>query len=104
MNQAKTLASIVFAGLIAAGCSSNAPKAAGADEYNAARASAVASLDKADKVGYEWRDSRKILDEADKAAKAGDYEQATKLAGKAMRQGELAVEQAADQANAGKKI
>jgi hypothetical protein len=62
---------------------------------------ATVEIDKAKAVGYEWRDSRKILEQAAKAEKAGDHATAMKLASKAKQQGMIAVAQAADQKNAG---
>lgn len=63
---------------------------------------ATTEIDKAKAAGYEWRDSRKILKQAEKAEKAGDHEKALKLANKAKQQGIIAVAQAKQQANAGK--
>lgn len=70
-------------------------------DFEGLKAAAVASIDKAKASGNEWRDSRKILTKAEDAFKAGDIEKAIKLAKKAKEQGELAVAQAAAQANAG---
>lgn len=55
--------------------------------------SAVETLDRARELGYEWRDSRKILDQARAAAEKGDETTAVKLANKAKTQGELAIDQ-----------
>lgn len=63
---------------------------------------ASAEIDNAKAAGYEWRDSRKILKQAEEAEKAGDHEKALKLANKAKQQGIIAVAQAKQQANAGK--
>ena len=101
MNHAKTLVSLALAGLLATGCSSYETKVAGPEDYKKAVTSAKLSLDKAKKMHYEWRDSRKILKKAEQAAKSGDYNKATKLANRAKRQGELAVVQASAQKNAG---
>ena len=49
------------------------------------------------KVGHEWRDTKKFLKQAKKAAESGDYAKATRLANKAREQGELGVKQAAEQ-------
>ncbi len=82
-------------------------------DYDAARADAVATkkaavaarnialaiggaekaLDEAAALGFQWRDSRKLLDEARAAAKQGDEVTAIKLAGEAKAQGELAQDQ-----------
>ena len=105
MNHAKTIAGILLASTITVGCSSSggssAKAPATADTYKAAVASAKTSIKKAKSVGFEWRDSGKILKKADKAAKSGDFTTATKLANKARKQGELALAQAELQKNAG---
>ncbi len=72
---------------------------AGAAEYQQAVTSATMALDKANSVGFEWRDSRKLLKKADAAAEGGDYDKAIKLAAAAELQGERAYQQAHDQAN-----
>lgn len=56
-------------------------------------ADAKASLAKAKALDYEWRDSDKILKQAEKAYKDGKYDEAIKLANKAKEQGDLAVQQ-----------
>jgi len=104
MNHAKILSSIVLASALLSGCAStnasvNSSAASKAD-YNAALVEANKSLKAAINVNYLWRDSGKILKKAAKAAKAGDYEKATKLANKAKHQGDMAVKQSKDQANA----
>ncbi len=91
----------------------NAEKAIADSEFEPARADAVAAkkaavkarnialaigaaesaLDEANSLGAEWRDSRKILDKAREAAKAGDEEEAVKIAGVAKRQAENAINQ-----------
>lgn len=58
-------------------------------------------IDKAKALGYEWRDSRKLLKKAMKINAEGDYEKAKKLVAKAKQQGQIAVAQAHDQKNAG---
>ena len=68
--------------------------------FDKAAKDATAEIDKAKAVGYEWRDSRKILDKAAKAEKAGDHATAMKLAAKAKQQGIIAVAQAKEQQKA----
>ncbi len=85
----------------------------GTDEYKSARADAVearkaavkarnialaigaaeAALNRADSLGAEWRDSRKLLDKAKEAAASGDEATAVRLAGIAQLQGENAINQ-----------
>ena len=48
-------------------------------------------------VGYEWRDTKKLLRQARKLAKKGEFEKAVALAIRAKRQGELGVMQAEEQ-------
>ena len=69
--------------------------------FDDATKSATIEIDKAKAVGYEWRDSRKILKQAAEAEKAGDHTKAMKLAAKAKQQGILAVAQAKSQKNTG---
>jgi len=78
-------------------------------------AKANAALDKAKKLGYEWRDARwkkskfvkcgdkkmSILAAAECEAKAGNYDKALKHAQFATFQGEAGVKQAMAQKNAG---
>ena len=73
---------------------------AGSD-FDKAVKEATAEIDKAKKANYEWRDSRKILEKAVEAEKAGKHEEAMKLAKKAKQQGILAVAQSKQQKNAG---
>lgn len=73
-------------------------------EYEAVYAAAKQSLSNASAVGYQWRDSGKILKKAEKAAAEGNYEKATELASTAGMQGELAVAQSKEQANAGPRF
>jgi len=65
-----------------------------AGNYEEAVNDANSSIDKAKAVNYEWRDSRKMLKDADKLNKAGNSDEAMKLVAKAKKQGELAVAQA----------
>lgn len=88
-------------------------------DYDSARAEAVAALDKAKKVGGEWRDARwkkskavkvkadgkkkkmSYLAAADHYNKAGDSKKAMKYIGIVKFQGEAGYKQAMDQKNAG---
>ncbi len=62
---------------------------------------AKAELKQAKSLGFEWRDTGKLLKKAEQASKAGDYTKADKLVTQARRQAQLAVMQAADQQHAG---
>ena len=85
--------------VLAAGVWGWAPPAAANDEatfvdvYNAA----VAARKAAAKVGYEWRDTKKLLRQARKLAEKGKFEKAVVLANRAKRQGELGLMQAEEQ-------
>jgi predicted S18 family serine protease len=100
MNHAKTLVGLVLAGLLATGCSMGT-KSASLEDYNMALSDAKTAIAKASKVNYVWRDTGKLLKQAEQAAKAGDYNKATSLANKAKRQGELAFMQYQQQKDAG---
>ena len=67
------------------------------DTMKAARAAQKA----ANSVGGEWRDTGKMIKQAEEAAKAGDYDKAMKLADHARRQGELGNKQALAEKDAG---
>lgn len=64
-------------------------------------AAAEAAIARAASVGYEWRDSRALLEAARLAAERGDAVEAGRLAGLAYRQGESAYAQWRSQQNAG---
>jgi len=66
-------------------------------EASTAASEAQAEIDKAKSMGYEWRDSKKILDKAYKALDDGDVETANKLIAKAKKQGIDAQTQAKSQ-------
>lgn len=76
-----------------------APVAAAASpELDKAIADAEKEIAAAKKVGI-WRDTEKFLDEAKKAKAAGKADEAMKLAKKALKQAQLAQQQAAAQTN-----
>jgi hypothetical protein len=52
-------------------------------------------------VGGEWRDTGKMIKEAEDLMKSGEYEKALKLATKAKHQGELGYAQAMSEKDAG---
>lgn len=58
----------------------------------------------ADSRGFAWRDTGKMIKQAEKAAADGDQEKAIKLATQAKAQSEAAIAQAAREANAGPRI
>lgn len=60
-------------------------------------ARAEAAQKKADSVNGEWRDTGKFIKNAKKAAEAGDYAKAVRLANKAESEGNLGYQQAVSQ-------
>lgn len=105
MNHAKLLTGLALVITLLSGCAmygtSDAPVEPTKDNYNLALASANKSIKAAVQANYVWRDSGKILKKADKAAKKGDFKTAIKLANKAKRQGDMALAQFKEQADAG---
>ena len=94
MNKLRTVGLVaVLAGVIVgcAGTTEQEPAAAGsaADAIAAAKAANA----KAKEENYEWRDTAKMIEKAEKALKDGDEATAIKLANKAQRQAENAVKQ-----------
>lgn len=70
-------------------------------EFQKALAAAKAAQKAAAAVKNEWRDTGKLIKAAEAAAKKGDYAKAIKLARDAEFQGNMAVQQAKEQENAG---
>lgn len=102
MNHAKNLAGLMLSAIMLAGCAGyGGGSTESANNYNQAMNEAKIALKAAHDANNVWRDSAKILEKAEEAAKAGDFEKATRLAIKAKHQGELAVIQAEKQKNAG---
>lgn len=62
---------------------------------------AIAAANKAAEVGFEWRDTGKMIKKAKAAAEKGDNATAMKMANRAADQGRLAYQQYLDQKNAG---
>lgn len=54
--------------------------------------------------GYEWRDTEKLIKEAQKAAKEGEFDKAVKLANQAKQQSTNAIAQAEEQKDAGPRL
>jgi hypothetical protein len=106
----------VAAGLALGGCAStggsdmsssaNASTSAMHTDKDAAAAIAAAEneLKMAKAARNEWRDTGKMIEEAEKAAKAGKYDQAIELADAATRQSKNALIQAEEQKNAGPRM
>ncbi|MCG6886939.1 MAG: LysM peptidoglycan-binding domain-containing protein [Proteobacteria bacterium] len=92
LNILKLAGLMVLVISFAVGCASTEDKQE-AGKAEAAIAAAKAANDKAKAEGYEWRDTGKIIESAEKALKEGKDEEAIKLANKAKSQAELAVAQ-----------
>ena len=92
MLKLTSLIVLVFA--VAVGCSSTTDSSGSTEQ---AAKDAIAAAKKANKdakaVGYEWRDTAKIIKKAEKALADEDYDKAIKLANKAKRQAENAIAQ-----------
>ncbi|VAW91356.1 hypothetical protein MNBD_GAMMA21-359 [hydrothermal vent metagenome] len=94
MNTLKltSLLALIFA--VAIGCSSTSTDGSSLEQQ---AKDAIAAAKKANKeaksVGYEWRDTGKMIKKAEKALGAEEYEKAIKLANKARRQAENAIAQ-----------
>ena len=88
---------------LAAGAWGWAPHAwAASDEaaFKAAYGDAAAARKAARKAGFEWRDTKKMLRQARKLAKKGEYAQAIELSNRARRHSELGLIQAEEQESA----
>ena len=79
-----------------------APYSRASDEatFKAAYVAAAAARKVVAQAGYEWRDTKKMLRQARKLAKKGEYAKAIELANRARRQGELGLIQAEEQESA----
>jgi len=86
------LTSLVFLSGCATATTPDAPAAAGGD-FAAAWEAADARRKEAGKLGAEWRDTGKMLDQARKASDKGEADKAMKLVAKAQEQSEDAIAQ-----------
>ena len=87
------------AAVLAVGAWGWAPHGRASDEatFKAAYTAAAAARKAVGKAGYEWRDTKKMLRQARKLAKKGEYEKAVELSNRAKRQAELGLIQAEEQ-------
>jgi nucleoid-associated protein YgaU len=92
MLKLTSLIALVFA--VAVGCTTT-EDTGGATEQAAKDAIAAAKQANKDAkaVGYEWRDTAKMIKKAEEALAAGDYDKAIKLANQAKRQADSAIAQ-----------
>lgn len=96
----KTILALAAATLLGAGCATQTAKPADAEMAAAAIAAAESSRAAAAAVGYEWRDTAKMIEDAKKAVEEKDFDKAVKLAKQAERQGQNAVAQQQQQIQA----
>jgi starvation-inducible outer membrane lipoprotein len=89
--------------LLLGACAAPAPTVS-KDDAMAAIDMAKQETAAAAKVNYEWRDTGKIIKQAEEAMKKEDYATAVKLANKAKNQSSNALMQYEDQKNAGPRI
>ena len=98
----RLLAAAVVAAALATGVWPSLASADDAGAFKAAYESAEAARKAAAEVGFEWRDTKKMIRLAKKLAEKGEYARAIRLADRARRQGELGVMQAREQETAWK--
>ncbi len=94
----KLFSSIALIALLSA-CASNGSMNASSSDFDSIIKQAIAENAKAKKVGFEWRDTGKMIKKAKKLAASGDTEKAIKLAKKAKKQAMDAQAQAVAQAS-----
>ena len=99
MKNLKTTVLPVFAiALLSAGCATT--DTPNKTNYERVLGEAQAAFDKSNMMKGAWLTAEDALDDAKKAAEAGDWEKAMKLANKAKAHSEIAQEQAMAEANA----
>ena len=91
---------VIGASLLLAACAGDTKSEPDQSSYNAAYEAAEAARKEAASLKYEWRDTAKMLKQAEEAAAKGDYATAQKLADKARKQSENAIAQAKEQEQA----
>ncbi|HES76827.1 MAG TPA: hypothetical protein ENO09_07470 [bacterium] len=103
MNPRSTFKTLSIAAALAlmTACASTPESTGSSAAYDKALAEAKTAQAAAKKVNNQWFYKEDLIKQAEKAAAAGDYANATKLAEKAKFQGDMAVKQAAEQKNAG---
>ena len=82
----KTLLASVLAASVSFGATAS-------EDFDAAWAEADAKRQEAAAVGFEWRDTKKTLDAAKKAAEEGDMDKAMQLVAKALEESSDAIAQ-----------
>ena len=105
-NRRQRLLAAAVAAALMAGASCAVTRASEADDaetFKTAYEAGKAARKAAAAVGFEWRDTKKMLRRAKKLAEKGEYEKAIELANKAKHQGEQGVSQAREQETAWKE-
>ena len=92
-NKIKTIAGVTFVASIVA--LTSVSKSVASDEFDASWKAADEQRQEAAKVGYEWRDTKKLLKKAKAANEAGDSDKAMKLVAQAHEQSSDAIAQQA---------
>jgi starvation-inducible outer membrane lipoprotein len=92
------------AALVLGACASTSSQTYNKNDAMSSIMAAEHETARASNVGYEWRDTGKIIKQAQEAMKQGQYDKAVKLANKAKQQSTLAIQQQHEQANAGPRI
>lgn len=82
-------------------CASGGGSTHSAQDAQSAIMAAEHETTRANSLGNAWRDTEKMIKEAQKAAKEGNYDDAVKLANKAKEQSSDAIAQYESQKNAG---
>lgn len=90
MKKVVLIASLV---LLGTACTTTQTVQAPAEEATKAIAAAEAARSKVAAVGFEWRDTAKLIEQAKKAEAAKETNKAIKLAQQAQRQSENAYQQ-----------
>ena len=106
MTRPSPLRRLLVAAVAALAASAWSPGAPADDAatYDAAFEAAAAAREAAAEAGFEWRDTKKLLRQSLKLAKKGEYRKAIRLANRARRQGELALQQAREQETAWREM
>ncbi len=104
-NYAKFLGVVTLALGLTVGCSNTSTDTASDSSQEAAQliAEAKSALNTAIEGNYAWRDTGKIIKQAETALAAGDVDKARALADKALDQSEMAKKQSIEQDKAVKE-
>lgn len=82
------------------GACATAPTTPG-EEFSQLASRVEKEIREAEKTGFLWRDTEKLLHDAHQAQRDGQHSRAMELANQALAQAQLAQQQAHDNANAG---